>query len=78
MACERRRADTDTLDVKINQQKATLEKSKVKYEAEKETFAELIKLYYEMRKELLMKAVRKSNHSYAAILEFIKEKPEAE
>lgn len=78
MACERRRADTDTLDVKINQQKATSEKSKVKYEAEKETFAELIKLYYEMRKELLTKAVRKSNHSYAAILEFIKEKAEAE
>ena len=72
MARGRRRADTDTLDAKIEQQKAALEKAKMKYEAEKETLAELIKLRNEMRKEELMDAVIKSDHSYAEIMAFIK------
>ena len=44
MARGRRKVNTDTLDAKIEQQKAALEKAKAKYEAEKETLAELIKL----------------------------------
>ena len=72
MARGRRRADTDTLDVKIEQQKAALEKAKVKYEAEKETLAELIKLRNEMRKEELMEAVIKSDRSYSEIMAFIR------
>ena len=44
MARGRRKVNIDTLDAKIEQQKAALEKVKAKYEAEKETLAELIKL----------------------------------
>ena len=72
MARGRRKVNTDTLDAKIEQQKAALEKAKAKYEAEKETLADLIKLRNEMRKEELMDAVIKSNHSYAEIMAFIK------
>ena len=36
MARGRRKGNTDTLDAKIEQQKAVLEKAKAKYEAEKE------------------------------------------
>ena len=43
MARGRRKVNIDTLDAKIEQQKAALEKVKAKYEAEKETLAELIK-----------------------------------
>ena len=72
MARGRRKVNTDTLDTKIEQQKAALEKAKAKYEAEKETLADLIKLRNEMRKEELMEAVIKSDHSYAEIMAFIK------
>ena len=78
MARGRRKVNTDTLDVKIEQQKAALEKAKAKYEAEKETLAELIKLRNEMRKEELMEAVIKSDRSYAEIMAFIKGAPETE
>ena len=72
MARGRRKVNTETLDAKIEQQKAALEKAKVKYEAEKETLAELIKLRNEMRKEELMEAVIKSDRSYSEIMAFIK------
>ena len=72
MARRRRKENTETLDTKIEQQKAVLEMAKAKYEAEKETLADLIKLRNEMRKEELMKAVIKSDHSYAEIMAFIK------
>ena len=72
MARGRRKVNTDTLDAKIEQQKVALEKAKAKYEAEKETLTELIKLRNEMRKEELMEAVIKSDHSYAEIMAFIK------
>ncbi len=72
MARGRRKVNTDTLDAKIEQQKAVLEKAKAKYETEKETLAELIKLRDEMRKEELMEAVIKSEHTYAEIMAFIK------
>ena len=72
MARGRRKVNTDTLDAKIEQQKAVLEKAKAKYEAEKETLAELIKLRNEIRKEELMEAVIKSEHTYAEIMAFIK------
>jgi len=72
MARGRRKVNTEILDTKIEQQKAVLEKAKAKYEAEKETLADLIKLRNEMRKEELMEAVIKSDHSYAEIMAFIK------
>ena len=72
MARGRRKVNTDTLDAKIEQQKAVLEKAKAKYETEKETLAELIKLRNEMQKEELMEAVIKSEHTYAEIMAFIK------
>ena len=78
MARGRRKVNIDTLDAKIEQQKAALEKAKAKYEAEKETLAELIKLRNEMRKEELMEAVIKSDRSYAEIMAFIKGAPETE
>ena len=78
MARGRRKVNTDTLDAKIEQQKAALKKAKAKYEAEKETLAELIKLRNEMRKEELMEAVIKSDRSYAEIMAFIKGTPETE
>ena len=78
MARGRRKVNTETLDAKIEQQKAALEKAKVKYEAEKETLAELIKLRNEMRKEELMEAVIKSDHSYTEIMAFIKGESEVE
>ena len=78
MARGRRKVNTDTLDAKIEQQKAALEKAKAKYEAEKEKLAEFIKLRNEMRKEELMEAVIKSDRSYAEIMAFIKGVPETE
>ena len=51
---------------------AVLEKAKAKYEAEKETLAELIKVRNEIRKEELREAVIKSEHTYAEIMAFIK------
>ena len=72
MARGRRKVNTDTLDAKIEQQKAVLEKAKAKYETEKETLAELIKLRNEMRKEELMESVIKSEHTYVEIMAFIK------
>lgn len=49
-----------------------IEKAKAKYEGEKDALAELIKLGNEMRKEEIMEAVLKSEHSYAEIMAFIK------
>lgn len=72
MARGRRKVSTESLDMKIEQQKKVLEKAKAKYEAEKESLAELVKLRNEMRKEELMEAVIKSDHSYEEILAFIK------
>ena len=46
----KRKISTKTLDEKIELQKNVLEKAKVKYEAEKDALAELIKLRNEMRK----------------------------
>lgn len=40
----KRKIKTETLDTKIEQQKEALEKAKAKYEAEKETLADLIRL----------------------------------
>ena len=53
MARGKRRVNTETLDAKIEKQKAALEKAKAKYEEEKETLAELINLRNDMRKEEL-------------------------
>ena len=72
MARGRRKVNTDTMDAKIEQQKAVLEKAKAKYEAEKEALADLIKLRNEMLKDELMEAVLKSEHSYTEIMAFIK------
>ena len=72
MARGRRKGNRDTMDAKIEQQKAVLEKAKAKYEAEKEALADLIKLRNEMRKDELMEAVLKSEHSYTEIMAFIK------
>ena len=68
----KRKISTKTLDEKIELQKNVLEKAKVKYEPEKESLAELIKLRNEMRKEEIMEAVIKSKHSYAEIMAYIK------
>lgn len=72
MARGRKKVSTELLDMKIDQQKEVLEKAKARYEAEKEALAELVKLRNEMRKEELMEAVIKSDHSYEEILAFIK------
>ena len=68
----KRKISTKTLDEKIELQTNVLEKAKVKYEAEKESLAELIKLRNEMRKEEIMEAVIKSKHTYAEIMAYIK------
>lgn len=44
----------------------------MKYEVEKEALAELIKLRNEMRKEEIMEAINKSEHSYAEIMKYIR------
>lgn len=72
MARGRRKVSTESLDMKIEQQKEVLEKAKVKYEAEKEELTRLIKLRNEMRKEEVMEAVIKSKRTYEEILTFIK------
>ena len=72
MARGRRKVSTESLDMKIEQQKEVLEKAKVKYEAEKEELTRLMKLRDEMRKEELMEAVIKSKRTYGEILAFIK------
>lgn len=70
-----RKVSTESLDAKIEQQKTALEKAKIKYESEKETLTELIKLRNEIRKDELMDAVIKSKHSYMEIMAFIKGEP---
>lgn len=72
MARGKRKVSTEAMDAKVEQQKVALEKAKAKYEAEKEELAHLIKLRNEMRKDELMEAVIKSDHSYAEIMAFIK------
>lgn len=72
MARGRKKVSTESLDMKIERQKEVLEKAKVRYEAEKEVLAKLVNLRNEMRKEELMEAVIKSEHSYEEILAFIK------
>ena len=72
MARGRKKVSTDSLDAKIEQQKSIMEKAKLKYEAEKEALAELIKLRNELRKDELMAAVIKSERSYEEIMAFIK------
>ena len=78
MARGRRRASTGSLDAKIEQQKEAMERAKLKYEAEKEALAELIKLRNELRKDELVDAVIKSEHSYEEIMAFIKSSNESE
>ena len=75
MARGRRKVTTTSLDDKIELQKTILEKAKSKYEKEKETMAQLVKLRNEMRKEELMDAVIKSKRSYSEIMAFIKGMP---
>lgn len=78
MARGRKKVSTSSLDAKIEQQKAVMEKAKLRYEAEKGALAELIKLRNEMRKDELMAAVIKSEHSYEEIMAFIKGSSESE
>lgn len=78
MARGRRKVTTTSLDDKIELQKMVLEKAKIKYEKEKETMAQLVKLRNEMRKEELMEAVIKSKRSYSEIMAFIKGMPDDE
>jgi len=49
----------DGRHAKIEQQKTVLEKARAKYEEEKETLADLIKLRNEMRKEIRYNKFRK-------------------
>ena len=72
MARGRRKVSTASLDTKIEQQKTAMEKARLRYEAEKEALAGLIKLRNELRKDELMDAVIKSECSYEEILAFIK------
>ena len=78
MARGRKKVSTSSLDAQIEHQKAVMEKAKLKYEAEKEALADLIRLRNEMRKEELMAAVIKSEHSYEEIMAFIKGSSERE
>ena len=78
MARGRKKVSINSLDTKIEQQKTVMEKAKLKYEAEKEALAELIKLRNELRKDELMAAVIKSNRSYEEIMAFIKGSAESE
>ena len=78
MARGRKKVSTGTLDARIEQQKAVMEKAKLRYETEKEALADLIKLRNEMRKDELMAAVIKSEHSYEEIMAFIKGSNESE
>lgn len=66
------RVSADKLDVKIEQQKESLEKAKTRYEAEKDALAELIRMRNELRKEELMNAVINSDKSYEEILAFVR------
>ena len=74
----RRKVTTTSLDDKIEQQKKVLEKAKVKYEKEKDTMAQLVKLCNEMWKEELMDAVIKSKRSYSEIMAYIKGRSDSE
>lgn len=78
MARGRKKVSISSLDAQIEHQKAVTEKAKLKYEAEKEALADLIRLRNEMRKEELMAAVIKSEHSYEEIMAFIKGSSESE
>lgn len=72
MARGKRKVTTESLDIKIEQQRDVLEKAKAKYEAEKSVLAELMKLRNELRKEEMMNAVINSERSYEEIMAFIR------
>ena len=66
MASKKRRVNTETLDVKIEQQKATLEKAKVKYETEKKA-----KPFHVSEKNLTMKDEAVKNMNASAVSEVV-------
>jgi len=72
MAKPGRKTAVSTMDSKIEKQQEALERAKMKYEEEKAKLAELLKMRNELRKDELMEAVIKSDHSYEEIMSFIK------
>ena len=66
-----RKLSLNMLEEKIEAQKIVLEKSKLKYEKDKEELAMLIQKRNELRQDELMKAVALSDRSYEEIMNFI-------
>ncbi len=71
-----RKASLESIETKIEKKKLQLEKSREKYEADKEMLAELIRLRNEIRKGEIFEAIEKSDRSYEEIMTFIKGKTE--
>ena len=66
-----RKLSLNMLEEKIEAHKIVLEKSKLKYEKDKEELAMLIQKRNELRQDELMKAVALSDRSYEEIMNFI-------
>lgn len=69
-----RKMSMESIEEKIKKQKLQLEKSKDRYEADKEKLAGLIKLRNELQSNGIVEALAKSDKTYEQIITFIQGK----
>ena len=69
-----RRSAVQTLDKKIEKQKAKLAKAKEKYETEKDVLMTLLKQQEELKQKELLEAIVQSGRTYEEVMAFVKGK----
>lgn len=66
-----RKTTIESIEAKIEKKKLQLERSKARYEADKESLADLIRIRNEIRKGEIFDAIERSGRSYEEIMAFI-------
>ena len=66
-----RKTTIESIEAKIEKKKLQLERSKARYEADKEALADLIKIRNEIRKGEIFDAIEISGRTYEEIMAFI-------
>ena len=66
-----RKTTIESIEAKIEKKKLQFERSKERYEADKEALADLIRIRNEIRKGEIFDAIEKSGRSYEEIMAFI-------
>lgn len=69
-----RRPAVQTLDKKIEKQKAKLARAKEKYETEKDALMTLLKQQEELKQKELLEAIVQSGRTYEEVMAFVKGK----